>query len=178
MGSSGGLTADNIGVEYAGVVFGIAESPLEKGLIWVGTNDGLVQLTRDDGKTWTNVTKNLPNLPPWGSVRSIAPSRYDAGTAYLTVDFHQVNNRDPFVYKTTDYGKTWKSIVERHPEEHAELRQGDLRGPGAPRHALPRHRERDLRLVRRRRLLAAAAERTCRTRRCRASWCRSTSTTS
>jgi len=114
--SSGGLTPDNIGVEYAGVVYGIAESPVEKGLIWVGTNDGLVQLTRDNGATWTNVTRNLPNLPPWGSVRSIAPSRYAAGTAYLTVDFHQVNNRDPFIYKTTDYGRTWKSIVNGIPK--------------------------------------------------------------
>lgn len=116
MDSSGGLTPDNIGVEYAGVVYGIAESPREKGLIWAGTNDGLVQLTRDAGKTWTNVTKNLPNLPPWGSVRSIAPSRYDAGTAFLTVDFHQMNNRDPFVYRTTDYGATWKMIVNGIPK--------------------------------------------------------------
>jgi len=116
MGSSGGLTPDNIGVEYAGVVYGIAESPVEKGLIWVGTNDGLVQLTRDGGRTWTNVTKNIPNLPPWGSVRSIAPSRYDAATAYLTVDFHQMNNRDPFIYRTTDYGRTWTSITSGIPK--------------------------------------------------------------
>ncbi len=116
MGSSGGLTPDNIGVEYAGVVYGIAESRLEKGLIWVGTNDGLVQLTRDGGTTWTNVTRNIPNLPPWGSVRTIAPSRFDAGTAYLTVDFHQVNNRDPFIYRTTDYGRTWKSITNGIPK--------------------------------------------------------------
>jgi hypothetical protein len=114
-GSSGGLTPDNIGVEYAGVVYGLAESPRERGLIWVGTNDGLVQLTRDGGKTWTNVTKNLPKLPPWGSVRSIAPSRYDAATAYLTVDFHQMNNRDPFIYKTNDYGKSWTSITNGIP---------------------------------------------------------------
>ena len=115
MGSSGGLTPDNIGVEYAGVVYAIAESPLERGLIWVGTNDGLVHLTRDGGKTWTNVTANLPGLPPWGSVRCIAPSRYDAATAYLTVDFHQMNNRDPFVYKTTDYGRTFRAIIEGIP---------------------------------------------------------------
>jgi photosystem II stability/assembly factor-like uncharacterized protein len=114
--SSGGLTGDNIGVEYAGVVYGIAESPVEKGLIWAGTNDGLVQLTRDAGKTWTNVTKNIPNLPAWGSVRSIAPSRYAAGSAYITVDFHQVNNRDPFIYKTSDYGRTWKSITNGIPK--------------------------------------------------------------
>jgi hypothetical protein len=115
-GFSGGLTGDNIGVEYAGVVFAIAESPKEAGLIWAGTNDGLVQITRDGGKNWTNVTKDIPNLPPWGTVSNIEPSRYDAGTAYITVDFHQVNNRDPFVYKTKDYGKTWQLITSGIPK--------------------------------------------------------------
>jgi hypothetical protein len=114
-GFSGGLTGDNIGVEYAGVVFAIAESPKQAGLIWAGTNDGLVQLTRDGGKNWTNVTKNIPNLPPWGTVSNIEASRYDAGTAYITVDFHQVNNRDPFVYKTKDFGKSWKLITNGIP---------------------------------------------------------------
>lgn len=112
---SGGLTPDNIGVEYAGTVFAIAESPKEAGVIWAGTNDGYVQITRDGGKTWTNVTKNIPNLPEWGTVSNIEASRYDAGTAYITVDFHQMNNRDPFVYKTADYGKTWTSITSRIP---------------------------------------------------------------
>src|SRR5215813_1160280 len=110
-GFSGGLTGDNIGVEYAGVVFAISESPKEAGLIWAGTNDGLVQITRDGGKSWTNVTQNIPGLPPWGTVSNIEASRYDAGSAYITVDFHQVNNRDPFVYKTKDYGKSWKAIT-------------------------------------------------------------------
>jgi photosystem II stability/assembly factor-like uncharacterized protein len=114
-GFSGGLTGDNIGVEYAPVVFAIAESPKEKGLIWAGTNDGLVQITRDGGKNWSNVTKNIPGLPPWGTVSNIEPSRYDAGAAYITVDFHQVNNRDPFVYKTSDYGKTWTQITNGIP---------------------------------------------------------------
>jgi hypothetical protein len=108
---SGGLTGDNIGVEYAGVVMAIAESRLERGLIWAGTNDGQVQLTRDNGKTWTNVTKNIPGLPPDGTVSNIEPSRYDAGTAYLAVDLHQVNNRDPWIYKTTDFGRTWRAIT-------------------------------------------------------------------
>ena len=110
-GFSGGLTGDNIGVEYAGVVFAIAESPKEAGTIWVGTNDGLVQITRDGGKNWTNVTKNIPNMLAWGTVSNIEASRYNAGTAYITVDGHQVNNRDPWVYKTSDYGKTWKLIT-------------------------------------------------------------------
>jgi photosystem II stability/assembly factor-like uncharacterized protein len=114
-GFSGGLTGDNIGVEYFSVIFAIAESPKEKGLIWVGTNDGLVQLTRDGGKNWTNVTKNIPDLPPWGTVSNIEPSRYEPGAAYITVDFHQVNNRDPFIYKTKDYGKTWKAITNGIP---------------------------------------------------------------
>jgi photosystem II stability/assembly factor-like uncharacterized protein len=115
MGSSGGLTPDNIGVEYAGVVFSIAESPKEAGVIWAGTNDGLVQITRDGGKIWTDVTKNIPNMLDWGTVSNIEASRYDAGTAYITVDGHQVNNRDPFVYKTTDYGKTWTAITNGIP---------------------------------------------------------------
>jgi len=113
---SGGLTPDNIGVEYSGVVFAIAESKLEKGLIWAGTNDGQVQVTRDNGTTWTNLSKNIPGLLDWGTISNIEPSRYDAGTAYLTVDGHQVNNRDPFIYKTTDYGKTWTSIVSGIPK--------------------------------------------------------------
>jgi photosystem II stability/assembly factor-like uncharacterized protein len=113
---SGGLTPDNIGVEYAGVVFAIAESKLEKGQIWAGTNDGLLQLTRDGGKTWTNVSSNLPGLVEWSTVSNIAPSRYDAGTAYVTVDGHQVDNREPWVYRTNDYGKSWKLIVNGIPK--------------------------------------------------------------
>ncbi len=112
---SGGLTPDNVGVEYAGVVFALAESPIEKGLIWAGTNDGLLHVTRNGGAQWTNVTTNVPGLPPWGTVSNIEPSRYDPGTAYVTYDLHQVNNRDPFVFKTTDYGRTWKSIASDLP---------------------------------------------------------------
>ena len=114
-GFSGGLTGDNLGVEYGDVVFAIAESPKQAGVIWTGTNDGLVQITRDGGKTWTNVTANIPHLPEWGTVSNIEASRYDTGTAYITVDLHQVNNRDPFVYKTNDYGKTWTKITNGIP---------------------------------------------------------------
>jgi photosystem II stability/assembly factor-like uncharacterized protein len=114
-GFSGGLTGDNIGVEYAGTVFAIAESPKEAGTIWAGTNDGQVQITRNGGKTWTNVTKNIPNMLSWGTVSNIEASRYNAGTAYITVDGHQENNRDPWIYKTADYGKTWKQITNGIP---------------------------------------------------------------
>jgi photosystem II stability/assembly factor-like uncharacterized protein len=114
-GPSGGLTPDNIGVEYAGVVFSIAESRLKRGLIWAGTNDGLVQLTRDGGATWTNLTRNIRGLLDWGTISSIEPSRYDTGTAYLSVDGHQVGNFDPWIYRTTDYGATWTLITTGIP---------------------------------------------------------------
>jgi photosystem II stability/assembly factor-like uncharacterized protein len=128
MGDSGGLTVDNLSVEYAGVVYSIAESPLEKGVIWAGTNDGQVQVTRDAGATWTNVTRNIPGLPPKGTVGSVDPSRLTAGTCYIAVDLHQVDNRDPFLYKTTDYGKTWKSIsgnIPRSPLSYAHVVRED-----------------------------------------------------
>ena len=108
---SGGLTPDNIGVEYGDVIFAIAESRLEAGQIWVGTNDGLVHLTRDGGRTWTNLTQNLPGLPSWGTISNIEPSRHVAGKAWLTVDGHQANSRDPWVYRTSDFGRTWKLVV-------------------------------------------------------------------
>ncbi|MBA2686256.1 MAG: sialidase [Gemmatimonadaceae bacterium] len=113
---SGGLTPDNIGVEYGDVVFAIAESPLAKGEIWAGTNDGIVQLTRDGGKSWTNVTAGMPGMLTWGTVSSIQPSRFTDGTAYVTVDGHQENNRDPWVYRTTDFGKSWSLIVKGIPK--------------------------------------------------------------
>ncbi|MCC7053842.1 MAG: hypothetical protein IT355_11290 [Gemmatimonadaceae bacterium] len=110
-GISGGLTPDNIGVEYAGVVFAIAESPVAKGQLWAGTNDGLVQLSVDNGASWTNVTPKAAGLPEWATISNIAPSRWDANTAYLTVDAHQVDNHDPWVFRTTDLGKTWTLLV-------------------------------------------------------------------
>jgi photosystem II stability/assembly factor-like uncharacterized protein len=116
MGDSGGLTIDNLSVEYAGVVFSIAESPLEKGEIWAGTNDGLVQVTRDGGAHWANVTPGKALVPPKGSVESVEPSRFDRGTCYVSVDLHQVDNRNPFIFKTTDYGKTWKAIASGIPK--------------------------------------------------------------
>jgi len=112
---TGGITPDDASPLYCCCVFAIAESPLEEGLIWAGTNDGLLHVTRDGGKNWINVTKNLPGLPPWGTVSNIEPSRYEAGTCYVSVDFHQVNDRDPYVYKTEDYGETWKKISNGIP---------------------------------------------------------------
>ena len=155
---SGGLTGDNIGVEYAFTVMAIAESRLERGLIWAGTNDGQVQVTRDNGKSWTNVTKNIPNLPPWGTVGNIEPSRYDAGTAYLTVDLHQVNNRDPFVYKTTDYGRTWRAITNGIPRSMLSYAHCIREDPVRRGLLYLGTENAHLRVVRRRRELAVAAD--------------------
>ena len=124
MGDSGGLTLDNLSVEYAGVVFSIAESPLEKGVVWAGTNDGQVQVSRDGGEHWINVTPNLPGLPPKGTVGCVEPSRFDPATCYIAVDLHQVDNRDPFLYKTTDYGASWELIssnIEKSPLSYAHV---------------------------------------------------------
>ncbi|HEV2063748.1 MAG TPA: sialidase [Thermoanaerobaculia bacterium] len=115
-GDSGGLTVDNLSVEYAGVVYSIAESPKEKGVIWAGTNDGVVQVTRDGGGHWSNVTPALPGLPPKGTVDSVDPSPFDGATCYVSFDLHQVNNRDPFIFRTSDYGKTWKAIASNIPK--------------------------------------------------------------
>ncbi|MCE9601084.1 MAG: sialidase [Gemmatimonadetes bacterium] len=111
MGRSGGLTPDNIGVEYAGVIMWIAESPAQAGVIWAGTNDGKAQVTRDNGKSWTDVSAGLRGMPEWGTVSAIVPSKWAAGTAYLSVDGHQVNDRDPWIYRTTDFGQTWTLLV-------------------------------------------------------------------
>lgn len=113
---SGGLTPDNIGVEYAGVIFAIGESPVDGNVLWTGSNDGLVYVSRDGGANLTNVTANIPGLLQWGTISNIEPSRYDVATAYLTVDGHQANNRDPWVYKTTDFGKTWRLITAGLPK--------------------------------------------------------------
>jgi photosystem II stability/assembly factor-like uncharacterized protein len=108
--SSGGIVGDNLGQFYGEVVFSIAPSEKQKGLIWAGTNDGKVWYTRDAGAHWNDVTKNIAGLPAWGVVSKIEPSHFDPATAYICVDFHLMDNRDPWVYKTSDYGKTWTKI--------------------------------------------------------------------
>lgn len=108
---SGGLTGDNIGVEYANVVYALEESSLKQGLLWAGTNDGLVHISRDNGASWTNVTSRIPEMPTYGAVRNIEASKFDEGTAYITVDAHEMGDFKPYVYMTTNYGKSWKKIT-------------------------------------------------------------------
>ncbi len=93
--SSGGIVGDNLGQFYGEVVFSIAPSEIQKGLIWAGTNDGKVWYTRDAGAHWNDVTKNIAGMPTWGTVSKIEPSHFDPGTAYIAVDFHLMDNRDP-----------------------------------------------------------------------------------
>lgn len=112
---TGGITPDDVSPLYCCVIFALAESPIQEGLLWAGTNDGLLHVSRDGGSSWTNVTRNIPKLPQWGTVSNIEPSRYDAGTCYITVDLHQVNIRDPYIYKTEDYGRKWKPIHSNIP---------------------------------------------------------------
>ena len=112
--SGGPITKDITSVEYYDTIFAIAESTLKKGMIWVGTDDGLVQLTRNGGGSWSNVTPK--DMPEWGTVSMIEPSRYDANTAYVAVDRHKLDDIKPYVFKTNDAGKTWTRIDSGLPE--------------------------------------------------------------
>ena len=109
-GNSGGITDDNLYTYDAAVVYSIAESPLQKGLIWAGTNDGQVSVTQNGGTKWTNVTKNIPGLPPMGTIWNIEPSPFDARTAYITVNLEQMGDYNAYVYKTSDMGGSWQMI--------------------------------------------------------------------
>ena len=110
LGSSGGpITKDQTSVEYYGTVFTIAESPLEKGVLWTGSDDGLIHVSRDNGATWSNVTPT--GFPEWMRVSMIEASAHARGTAYLAGNRFQLNDFAPYLYKTTDYGRTWSRIT-------------------------------------------------------------------
>src|SRR5208282_281071 len=112
--SGGDITLDDTGTEYYDTIFAVAESPITKGLIWVGTDDGLIQLTRDGGKNWANVTPK--DLPEWSRVSQVEASPHDAGTAYVAVDRHQNDDLRPYIYKTSDYGRTWAKLTKGIPD--------------------------------------------------------------
>jgi len=108
--SGGPITGDNTGVETYDTIFCVAESPVQKDLIWSGSDDGLVQLTQDGGKTWKNVTRNLSGLPEWATIRIVEPSHFDAGTAYVVADAHRLDNTHPYLWKTADFGQSWTRL--------------------------------------------------------------------
>jgi len=108
---TGGITVDNSAAEMHTTIYSISESPQAAGTIWVGTDDGNIQLTRDGGKSWTNVTGNLKGVPKAAWVSSVEASRHDAATAFATFDRHTFGDHDPWVYVTRDYGKSWQPLV-------------------------------------------------------------------
>ena len=107
--SGGPVTLDNVGAEYYDVVYTIAPSPVKDGVIWAGTDDGLIQLTRDGGKTWHDVTPR--GMPKWASVSLIDASPFATGTAYAAVDAHKSDDMRPYIYRTRDYGRSWTPIT-------------------------------------------------------------------
>jgi photosystem II stability/assembly factor-like uncharacterized protein len=113
--SSGGpITKDNASVEFYDLIFSVAESPAQKNLIWAGTDDGLIHLSHDGGVHWTSVTP--PGIPAWSMVSLIDPSWHDAGTAYVAVDAHKLDDFRPYIFRTHKFGKEWKQITEGIPD--------------------------------------------------------------
>jgi photosystem II stability/assembly factor-like uncharacterized protein len=110
MGPSGGpITRDNTSVEYYCTIFALAESPVQQGVLWAGSDDGLVHVSRDSGKNWANVTPK--DLPEWSMISIIDPSPHDAATAYVAATRYKSDDFAPYLYKTTDYGQTWTKIT-------------------------------------------------------------------
>ncbi|WP_174301088.1 glycosyl hydrolase [Caulobacter sp. S45] len=112
--SGGPLTKDITSVEYYDTIFALAESPLRKGMLWAGTDDGVVQTSPDDGGHWSKVTP--AGLPEWSTISMIEPSHYDAGVAYIAVDRHKLDDIAPYAWKTTDGGRSWAPITRGLPQ--------------------------------------------------------------
>jgi len=111
--SGGPITLDNTGAEVYADVFALAESPVKQGVIWAGSDDGLVHVTVDDGKNWTNVTPKA--LPDWAMISYVEPSHFDAATCYVSATRYMSDDTKPYIFKTNDYGKTWTSIINGLP---------------------------------------------------------------
>jgi len=123
------LAVSNARQRGYGVIYTIAPSPISAGMIWVGTDTGLIQLTRDGGKTWENVTPK--GLAPWSKVSLMEASRFDAGTAYAAVDRHRLDDFRPYLYRTNDYGKSWTQISNGIPDTayvHAVREDSERKG--------------------------------------------------
>ncbi|MBI3586549.1 MAG: glycosyl hydrolase [Ignavibacteriales bacterium] len=117
LGSSGGpITKDNTSVEYYCTIFTFAESPVQKGVLWAGSDDGLVHVSQDGGASWQNVTPK--DIPEWALMSIIEPSPFNAGTAYVAATRYKLDDFKPYIYKTIDFGKTWKKIVKGIPDKN------------------------------------------------------------
>ncbi len=126
---TGGLTLDNSAAENHCSIFTISESPLDENIVWVGTDDGNVQVTTNGGKTWNNTIKNIQGVPPTTWVSYVEASHYDKGTAYVTFDGHRYGDRTAYVYKTTDFGKTWTNLADNNIESYCHVVKEDLNNP-------------------------------------------------
>lgn len=128
--SSGGpITQDNTSVEYYCTIFAAQESPLREGLLWIGSDDGLIHVTRNGGQTWENVTPK--GMPEWMMINSVEPSAFDAGTCYVAGTKYKTGDFAPYLYKTTDYGKTWTKITSGiHPEHFTRVVREDPKQKG------------------------------------------------
>ncbi|HKP82293.1 MAG TPA: hypothetical protein VJT69_09750 [Pyrinomonadaceae bacterium] len=116
-GPSGGpITKDNTSVEYYATIFALMESPVQAGTIWAGSDDGVVSLSRDGGKNWSNVTPPTSIMPEWIQINSLEASPHDAGTAYVAATMYKWDDNKPYLYRTGDYGKTWKKITNGIPD--------------------------------------------------------------
>lgn len=123
---SGGLTRDNTDAEKHCTIMGISESPKSANVIWVGTDDGNIQVTRDGGKSWTNVTKNLPGIPAETWVSSVEASHFEEGTAYASLDGHQTGDMKTYLVRTRDFGKTWEELATSDMRGYAHVIREDL----------------------------------------------------
>lgn len=126
---SGGLSKENTSAENHCTIYTISESPLNPNVIWVGTDDGNLQLTRDGGKNWVNLVKNIPGLPPNTWCSHVEASRFKEGRAYVTFDGHQTGDMKPYVYKTEDFGKTWESLAKEEIKGYCHVIREDLINP-------------------------------------------------
>jgi photosystem II stability/assembly factor-like uncharacterized protein len=138
--SGGPITGDNTTAEYYCTIFAIAESPKQKGILWAGSDDGLVHVSKDGGKSWTNVTPPSSSWREWGTVSCIEASPFDAGTAYVVLDAHRLDDMKPYLFKTTDFGATWEScagdlppdvylhVIREDPKRQGMLYAGTERG--------------------------------------------------
>ncbi len=126
---TGGLSIDNSSAENNTTVYYIAESPKDENLIWAGTDDGYLQVTENQGKTWTNVTANIPGLPAGNWCSSIEPGKFDRNTVYVTFDNHRNSDMKTYTYKSTDLGKTWTSLTTPEIEGYAYILREDRINP-------------------------------------------------